>query len=79
MNQQFICRMALPSDCVQNIAKYIHLTDPYIYPQICTDPQDVGLPSPLPAFRVAEGKRIGIDYAEEAVDFPWRFTLQYTE
>ena len=21
------------------------------------------------------GKRIGIDYAEEAVDFPWRFTL----
>ena len=46
---------------------------------ICTDPQDVGLPSPLPAFRVAEGKRIGIDYAEEAVDFPWRFTLQYTE
>ena len=46
---------------------------------ICTDPQDVGLPSPLPAFRVAAGKRIGIDYAEEAVDFPWRFTLQYTE
>ena len=46
---------------------------------ICTDPQDVGLPSPLPAFRVAEGKRIGIDYAEEAVDFPWRFTLQHTE
>jgi DNA-3-methyladenine glycosylase len=44
---------------------------------ICTDPQDVGLPSPLPAFRVAEGKRIGIDYAEEAVDFPWRFTLEY--
>jgi len=21
------------------------------------------------------GKRIGIDYAEEAVDFPWRFWL----
>ena len=40
MNQQFFCRMALPSDCVRNIAKYIHLTDPYIYPQICTDPQD---------------------------------------
>ena len=46
---------------------------------ICTDGADVGLPSPLPAFRVAEGKRIGIDYAEEAVDFPWRFTLQHTE
>ena len=43
---------------------------------ICTGPADVGLPSSLPPFRVAEGKRIGIDYAEEAVDFPWRFTLQ---
>lgn len=46
---------------------------------ICTDPEDVGLPSPLPNFRVVEGKRIGIDYAEEAVDFPWRFTLQYMD
>ncbi|MBE6919148.1 MAG: DNA-3-methyladenine glycosylase [Ruminococcaceae bacterium] len=46
---------------------------------ICTDPEDVGLPLPCPAFRVAEGKRIGIDYAEEAVDFPWRFTLEYTD
>ena len=32
-----------------------------------------------PPFRIAEGKRIGIDYAEEAVDFPWRFTLEYTD
>ena len=32
-----------------------------------------------PPFRVLEGKRIGIDYAEEAVDFPWRFTLEYTD
>lgn len=31
-----------------------------------------------PPFHIAEGKRIGIDYAEEAVDFPWRFTLEYT-
>lgn len=31
-----------------------------------------------PPFRVTAGKRIGIDYAEEAVDFPWRFTLEYT-
>lgn len=46
---------------------------------ICTDPEDVGLSSPLPNFRVVEGKRIGIDYAEEAVDFPWRFTLQYMD
>lgn len=31
-----------------------------------------------PPYRVTAGKRIGIDYAEEAVDFPWRFTLEYT-
>ena len=43
---------------------------------LCTDLEDVGLP-PLPCapFTVTAGKRIGIDYAEEAVDFPWRFTL----
>ena len=29
--------------------------------------------SPVPAFRT--GRRIGIDYAEEAADFPWRFYL----
>lgn len=28
-----------------------------------------------PAGEVHVGKRIGIDYAEEAVDFPWRFWL----
>ena len=43
---------------------------------LCTDLEDIGLP-PLPCapFTVTAGKRIGIDYAEEAVDFPWRFTL----
>ena len=42
---------------------------------LCTDLEDIGLP-PLPCapFTVTAGKRIGIDYAEEAVDFPWRFT-----
>ena len=30
-----------------------------------------GTPPPPPAVRT--GKRIGIDYAQEAVDFPWRF------
>lgn len=29
--------------------------------------------SPPDPARVQTGKRIGIDYAEEAVDFPWRF------
>ena len=47
---------------------------------ICTVPEDVDLSLPCSDFRIAAGKRIGIDYAEEAVDFPWRFTLeQYRE
>ncbi|MFW2491177.1 DNA-3-methyladenine glycosylase [Clostridium chromiireducens] len=27
-------------------------------------------------FEIAETKRIGIDYAEEAIDFPWRFYIK---
>ena len=43
---------------------------------ICDSPVDVGLPDiPQPPREIAVGKRIGIDYAEEAKDFPWRFTL----
>lgn len=43
---------------------------------ICDSPADVGLPNiPQPPRSIAAGKRIGIDYAEEAKDFPWRFTL----
>lgn len=43
---------------------------------LCDSPADVGLPEmPVPSRRVQVGKRIGIDYAEEAKDFPWRFTL----
>lgn len=34
---------------------------------------DAPLPSPE---MIRIGKRIGIDYAEEAVDFPWRFWLE---
>lgn len=43
---------------------------------LCTSPADAGFP-PVEEepFAVAAGRRIGIDYAEEAVDFPWRFTL----
>lgn len=44
---------------------------------ICTSPTDIGLPDiPSPKYTVCTGKRIGIDYAEEAVDFPWRFWLE---
>ena len=27
-------------------------------------------------FDIVETKRIGIDYAEEAIDFPWRFYIK---
>lgn len=46
---------------------------------LCTETADAGLPAlPLPekAYVCRSGKRIGIDYAEEAVDFPWRFWLE---
>ena len=43
---------------------------------VCDSPEDVGLPPeeniPHP-IEIHVGKRVGIDYAEEAVDFPWRF------
>lgn len=43
---------------------------------LCDSLQDIGLTDPpqLPR-KIAVGKRIGIDYAQEAKDFPWRFTL----
>lgn len=34
---------------------------------------DLGLTLPPEIRPVCAGKRIGIDYAEEAIDFPWRF------
>lgn len=44
---------------------------------LCDDPADVGLPCPAPRReRIQAGPRIGIDYAEEARDFPWRFWLE---
>ena len=43
---------------------------------VCDTPEEAGLPpedpNALPT-QIQAGKRIGIDYAEEAVDFPWRF------
>ena len=45
---------------------------------VCERLEDAGLP-PCPddnrPLQIEVGKRIGIDYAEEAVHFPWRFTL----
>lgn len=46
---------------------------------VCDSPADIGL-AELPPRRetVRCGPRIGIDYAEEARFFPWRFTLEPT-
>ena len=48
---------------------------------VCERLEDAGLP-PCPdddgTLNIHVGKRIGIDYAEEAVHFPWRFTLEHT-
>lgn len=44
---------------------------------LCDSPADVGLPCPaLAQERMCYGPRIGIDYAEEAREFPWRFWLE---
>ena len=45
---------------------------------LCDTPKDAGLPSPpvLPRERLCKGTRIGVDYAEEAKDFLWRFWLE---
>ena len=44
---------------------------------VCDSPADIGLPCPpVPPERICSGPRIGIDYAEEAKDFPWRFWLE---
>lgn len=43
---------------------------------VCEKLSDAGLPdAEEEPFVLKTGKRIGIDYAEEAVDFPWRFFL----
>lgn len=43
----------------------------------CDSPGDLGLPCPpISKETIIATPRIGIDYAEEARDFPWRFLLQ---
>ena len=44
---------------------------------VCETCEELGLPS-LPPFheQICAGPRIGIDYAEEAREFPWRFWLE---
>lgn len=64
--------------CLNTSSNGLDLTGDELF--ICTKPEDVHLTLPLSDFSIAVGKRIGIDYAEEAADFPWRFTMvQYSE
>ena len=44
---------------------------------LCDKPEDAGLPpfSPPAGEKIVAGPRVGVDYAEEARDFPWRFRL----
>lgn len=47
---------------------------------LCDSPADIGLqPPPARKERVCSGPRIGVDYAQEARDFPWRFWLETEE
>lgn len=44
---------------------------------LCDTPLDVGVNCKTPPkYRQCCGPRIGVDYAEEAKDFPWRFWLE---
>lgn len=44
---------------------------------LCDSSLDFGVPCPiLPKEQICVGPRIGVDYAEEAKDFPWRFWLE---
>ena len=44
---------------------------------VCDSPEDLGLPSPKPhKERIRCGPRIGVDYAGEVRDYPWRFWLE---
>lgn len=45
---------------------------------VCDRLEDVGLLTPqedTAPFAIQSGQRIGIDYAQEAVEFPWRYTI----
>ena len=66
------CCKALGLDCSLNGAD---LTGEELF--LCTSPLDAGFPAAKEfSDTIHTGKRIGIDYAQEAVDFPWRFWLE---
>lgn len=47
---------------------------------LCDSLTDIGLTDPPPVQEhIYSGPRVGVDYAEEAKDFPWRFWLEKEE
>lgn len=66
-----ICRAL----CLSKAENGMDLTGDALF--VCDSPADIGL-AELPPRReiIRAAPRIGIDYAEEARDFPWRFTLE---
>ena len=61
--------------CLSTAENGVDLTGDALF--VCDSPTDIGLPElPPRRERVQAGPRIGIDYAEEAREFPWRFTLE---
>ena len=56
----------------------LDLTGPSLF--VCDTLDELGVSAPdSPKERICAGPRIGIDYAEEARDFPWRFRLETEE
>ena len=56
----------------------LDLTGDRLY--VCDSPADLGLPArPAGKEYIRSGPRIGVDYAEEAREFPWRFVLERGE
>ena len=56
----------------------LDLTGPSLF--VCDTLDELGVSAPAsPKERICAGPRIGIDYAEEARDFPWRFRLEKEE
>ncbi|MBR4211064.1 MAG: DNA-3-methyladenine glycosylase [Oscillibacter sp.] len=61
--------------CLTTAQNGVSLTGGALF--VCDTPADIGLPEPQPRREIVRtGPRIGIDYAGEARDFPWRFTLE---
>ena len=62
-------------DLLTRVENGMDLTEDTLF--LCDGPEDLGLP-PAPAVRerMCAGPRIGVDYAEEARDFLWRFWLE---